>query len=188
MAKPPEQGKVKTRLARDVGDSEALKVYQALLHHTMEIASDSDAELQAFLAWEPGSWEGSFKIQKGESLGDKMWSAFRDTSDSGFDQMIMIGADCPGLTGDHINHAADLLKTHDLVLGPSEDGGYYLIGVNGLYKELFTDMPWSTEALMEATMSKADELGLRIHLLEELNDIDTLEDLEKSNFVGRWKG
>lgn len=188
MAKPADLGKVKTRLAADIGDTEALKVYQSLLNYTLKITAESRTELKTFFAWEPKEWEGSYQLQEGADLGEKMWNAFSETAKAGFRRMIMIGADCPDLTAAHIHETKELLETHDLVIGPSEDGGYYLIGINELYRDLFVDMPWSTEALMEATTSKAQELGLRYYFLEELNDIDTREDLEKSNFVSSWKG
>jgi len=91
---------------------------------------------------------------------------------------MLIGADCPELRPEQIDEAEQLLTSHDLVLGPSVDGGYYLIGLKKVYPELFSEIKWGSSAVTSETVARADALKLKIGLLPELRDLDDLDDLE----------
>jgi glycosyltransferase A (GT-A) superfamily protein (DUF2064 family) len=89
----------------------------------------------------------------------------------------LVGSDVPGLPRGHLLEAFSALRPADLVLGPTPDGGYYLIGMNGPQPALFQDMPWSTPQVLPRTRARAAALSLRTTFLEELRDVDTIEDL-----------
>jgi glycosyltransferase A (GT-A) superfamily protein (DUF2064 family) len=95
--------------------------------------------------------------------------------------VICIGGDCPGLSCSHFEQTANLLRQgHQLVVGPSEDGGYYLIGMNQLYAEIFEDIPWSSASTLNATLKKADSLNLKVARLETLYDVDQATEFERA--------
>lgn len=183
LAKRPALGTVKSRLASTVGAENALEIYQMLLKKTMELASI--AQVQAFFclsgdeycALPPNSIE--FEQSNGD-LGHRMEKAFLHVFDLVDGPVIMIGSDCYELNMEHLIKAEKALEQNDLVFGPSEDGGYYLIGMNRFFPEVLHDMPWSTDQLLDATRSKADSHGLTYSMLEVLNDIDTFADMRGS--------
>lgn len=187
FVKNPELGRVKTRLAREIGDEKALKVYLRLRKMTIETASRvQNTDLQVWYSEYSETDDGidpdrfSKKVQSGRDLGERMKHAFQDLFDHGFRKGVIIGSDCPDLTHDLIEKAFKLLDDHPLVIGPARDGGYYLLGIREMHEELFDAIPWSTDQVLELTLSRAKELGLSAGLLETLSDLDTLEDLEKS--------
>ncbi|MEX2601866.1 MAG: TIGR04282 family arsenosugar biosynthesis glycosyltransferase [Balneolaceae bacterium] len=179
----PVHGKVKTRLAKSIGDDKALRVYRELLEHTREVAAVTDSDRQVWYSEdtdEQDEWNQplfSRHRQRGESLGERMEEAFALGFESGYNEIVIIGSDCPALKTGHLEEAFRELRRFDLVLGPSVDGGYYLLGMNRFYKELFRDMPWSGPELCGRTLDVAQELRLQVYKLETLNDIDTAEDL-----------
>ena len=121
-------------------------------------------------------------VQEGKDLGSRMSNAFKTGFKAGYTQIIGVGADLPDLTAERIENAFRELDTHDFVFGPAEDGGYYLVGLNGdkgLY--VFENKPWSTADLLKLTKAEIETKKHKLVLLEELNDIDTIEDLEKSS-------
>ena len=189
--KNPELGKVKTRLAKSIGDSEALHVYKKLLNSTVSVAEKTDAHRQIWYSSYLDNKDGikpelfGKYLQMGSDLGERMKGAFRRAFDDGADRVVIIGSDCPDLSEAIVENAFEQLQENDLVIGPSEDGGYYLLGMNNLQKELFNDIDWSTEHVLEQTLKKAKNLSLRIACLPEQNDIDTLEDLEKAGWDDR---
>lgn len=183
MAKRPELGKCKTRLAQGIGDQQALNVYRLLLANTLDQVEASSLPVFLFLTGE-GIMEfpENFAIrdQGNGDLGDRMKDAFDHVFEQGFQNAIMIGTDCYELSSQHIAEAKKHLENvADVVLGPSEDGGYYLIGMNGMH-DLFDGIAWSTPQVFTQSLEKIDQLGLTLATLEELNDIDTLEDLRRS--------
>ncbi len=95
--------------------------------------------------------------------------------------VVMIGSDCHDLKEEHLIAAFEALENHDYVFGPSEDGGYYLIGMNAFRTETLREMPWSTEILLKVTLSKVKSQSLSFKLLDVLNDIDTFADLKSSS-------
>ena len=97
----------------------------------------------------------------------------------GFESMVLIGSDCYDINSDHINQAFKALEDHDVVIGPAEDGGYYLIGMKDFHPKLFADKKWSTEEVYASTIETINEIGLSVVELEKLSDIDYLKDLER---------
>ena len=179
----PELGKVKTRLANEVGDEQALQVYKELLQHTHKITSDLDCAKFVYYAdsiAENDLWESSLfgkKVQEGESLGDRMMLAFFELFQQGYSKIVIIGSDCPELTGFIIEDAFDKLDSSDVVIGPSSDGGYYLLGLTQLVPELFKNKQWSTNTVLADTIQDTVSLRKSCSFLTELSDIDTAEDL-----------
>lgn len=180
--KPPRPGYVKTRLARTLGDAEALRIYRFLLDTTLATARQVDAERQLWFAEPPGAYkdwpadEFSLHIQTGADLGERMQEAFRQAFAAGAERTVIIGADCPELEGEHLREAFSALAVSDLVVGPAPDGGYYLLGMRRFCPDLFADIAWSTPTVLALTLEKAAQLGLTVHFLPELSDIDVEED------------
>jgi rSAM/selenodomain-associated transferase 1 len=185
--KNPELGKVKTRLAKSVGNSEALQIYKKLLVRTLSVAKKTDVLKQvwysSFVDYEDEISMNTFEkyLQTGSDLGERMSSAFQQAFKNGADRVVIIGSDCPDLNEKILENAFEQLENKDLVIGPSEDGGYYLLGMDQFYETLFRDVEWSTESVLESTIQKAVQMGLKIAKLPMLNDIDTIEDLKRSN-------
>lgn len=185
--KNPEPGKVKTRLADSIGNQKAYRVYLKLLKHTVDTAKGLDAGRQvwysSFIDRQDFIPETKFekRLQQGEDLGERMLHAFRSGFDEGYSSIVITGSDCPDVTPALLKRAFHELKTSDVVAGPSSDGGYYLLGLNQVQEDLFRDISWSTEQVLDQTIKKAKGLSLTLSFLPELNDIDTIEDLKKSD-------
>ncbi|TGD80885.1 glycosyltransferase [Hymenobacter wooponensis] len=184
FARYPELGRVKTRLAAGVGQERALQVYRQLLAHTQAVGAALPARKWLWLAEAgPGAdqsdpWVGYHQLpQPAGDLGHRMQSAFAHAFAEGAVAVVIIGTDCPGLRTDHLHEAYAALRTHDLVLGPATDGGYYLLGMKQVWPELFMNKQWSTDSVRADTLLDAERLGLQVHLLEELRDVDTADDL-----------
>ncbi|MFY0696764.1 MAG: TIGR04282 family arsenosugar biosynthesis glycosyltransferase [Balneola sp.] len=175
-------GKVKTRLAKTIGDKEALEVYLRLLGITKREVLKVDANKEVWYAWDIGKddiWEEelfSKKIQIDGDLGEKMNHAFEDSFKNGCNKMVLIGSDCPTLTGEIMEEAFAKLDENDVVFGPSEDGGYYLIGMSSYKPEVLEGIDWSTERVMEQTVLRAQENEIKLAKLQVLNDIDNEQD------------
>jgi uncharacterized protein len=187
FVKNAEPGKVKTRLAKSVGNHAALSVYHKLLEITECEVHPVKAE--KVVAYSGYIAEGDYfpaeryrkVIQQGDNLGERMQNAFEHSFRDGSQKVLLIGSDCPELKTKHLSEAFDKLDQSDVVLGPARDGGYYLIGLKKCYAELFRGIKWSTQQVLKQTMDKIRSLNLTCELLEELADIDTLEDLRKSH-------
>ncbi|UYZ64391.1 TIGR04282 family arsenosugar biosynthesis glycosyltransferase [Hymenobacter weizhouensis] len=187
FARYPELGKVKTRLAAGVGEEEALRVYRWLLEHTRAVVGPLQEVRKTVWLAEPGpgadrtdAWLGFEQWpQPAGDLGQKMQAAFTQAFADGAPAAVIIGTDCPGLTTDHLRAAFTALATHDLVLGPAADGGYYLLGMKQLWPNLFELKAWSTASVRADTLADARRLGLRVHQLPQLHDIDTADDLRR---------
>ncbi|RNC84138.1 MAG: glycosyltransferase [Winogradskyella sp.] len=178
----PELGKCKTRLAKSIGDEEALKIYKHLLSHTAEIAKKVNTERFVFYSenildndlWDNNSFNK--RLQNGKDLGERMQNAFETLFSEGFKKLIIVGSDLLDLSETIIENAFKKLDTNDAVIGPAEDGGYYLLGMNVLNKKVFESKKWGSETVFEET--KKDFYGQSLYVLETLNDIDYLEDLK----------
>jgi rSAM/selenodomain-associated transferase 1 len=185
--KNPEKGRVKTRLAHSVGEVKALSVYQKLLWHTRQIVSDLVADkCVAYSNYinQRDIWENDkFRkcVQLGEDLGSKMQNAIAVGFKAHYDSICLIGSDIFELTSSIIEQAFHDLHNHDLVLGPALDGGYYLIGMNRPLPELFKNIPWGSEQVLDKTLDKAAKHSLRISQLPTLNDIDTIGDIRNDD-------
>lgn len=182
----PELGKVKTRLAKTIGDENALIVYQDLLLHTQSVIKDLDIDKFVFYdahinlndIWSEEIY--TKKLQNGLDLGERMQNAFQELFDDGYENCIIIGSDLFDLTSEVVLKAVRNLETNDAVIGPAEDGGYYLLGLNSMLPDIFNNKMWSTETVLADTLK--DLQNKSVLLLETLNDIDTYQDLERSNY------
>ena len=198
--KEPIEGKVKTRLGKSVGDAEAVQIYRALVatlmaqlqwvsdcHYRFCFAPADAAEAMQFwlLPHLNHKIDGrsvvpleaevpcvDFVPQVDGDLGDRMESAFQQGFDEGFSQVCAIGSDCPFLSDRWIESAYLSGKNTDVTLGPTPDGGYYLISMNAFSSAPFRDIPWSQEDTLSTTLAKLTEADLTTQLLPELSDID----------------
>jgi rSAM/selenodomain-associated transferase 1 len=128
-------------------------------------------------------WSNTSKhVQLGDNLGDRMLNAFRDGFNLGYDKIVLIGSDLPDLNEQLIKRAISYLDHNEVVFGPADDGGYYLIGMNTLISSIFEDKPWSQPNLLKVSIEELDELNRSVATLKNLNDIDTFEDLIDSTF------
>jgi rSAM/selenodomain-associated transferase 1 len=183
FVKAARVGAVKTRLAQEIGDRAACDAYQKLvravvsridsLHDVQLRYSPDDAEKEVGL-WRKPQW--ALSPQGGGSLGQRLTRAFAELFAAGARRVVIVGSDCPWLSAADIEQAWNDLETHDLVLGPARDGGYWLVGLRELLPELFNDISWSTATVLEQTLERARARGLRFRLLRELRDVDTLDD------------
>lgn len=183
FARNPKLGKVKTRLANTIGDFAALKTYKILMKHTANVVEKSNAEKIVFYSEYIDNNDVWAKIkckkvkQSEGDLGEKMQTAFEYAFELGHKKIVIIGSDVYSLKTEHIDSAFTQLETHDVVIGPAHDGGYYLLGLNFIIPELFEQKKWGTSSVLENTLADLNELN--VTLLEPLNDIDTYEDLKK---------
>ena len=184
-------GKVKTRLAKTIGDFGAFEVYKELVSITeSETERLMDAEIHIYFSDQviESKWPGKAKfVQSGSNLGERMKAAFQHGFDLGFKKIIGVGSDLPDLNADIMQEGLQALDVSDTVFGPAEDGGYYLLGMNEMIDCVFDNKEWSTEGLLDATQSDLLENKYTIKLLTELNDIDTVEDLKASSVSSKFK-
>lgn len=183
MAKNPVLGKVKTRLAATIGHKRALMVYQKLLQHTYQVcvpfASDTIFYFTDYV--ETSEKWGGFKqdIQVGDKLGVRMSNAFNKAFEEGKEKVVIIGTDCIEINSDSIDSAFKALDDYDVVIGPAEDGGYYLLGMKKMHQAFFLNKRWSTETVFIDTIEDVKALHLSHKNLPTLTDIDTEKDLIK---------
>ncbi len=182
----PISGKVKTRLAKDIGDERALEIYLQLLHHTLEITRSLSFRKFIYYADEVSDYDlwsvpgYTKRKQNGNDLGERMFNSFKELFDQGFTRIIIIGSDCLQLETKTLEEAVSLLDSNTAVIGPASDGGYYLLGLNKLYPDLFTNKPWSTDQLFAKTIDDFINQGISYALLNLLSDIDDATDLEEN--------
>lgn len=180
----PVLGKVKTRLAKGVGDEKALEIYKLLLKHTLQITGA--LPFPKFVYYSDGIQEHDLwshpeytkRRQTGNDLGERMSNAFQAVFEQGFTKAIIIGSDCYQLTAEIIQEAVNALQEHPIALGPAFDGGYYLLGMNRFIPELFVNKTWSTDQVAGQTLGDAERLKLPYALLPRLHDVDEAADLE----------
>ena len=184
FVKNPRPGRVKTRLGRTLGDAEALRIYLLLLARTRQTALQTPVDRLLFYSDfidEEDDWDPAFfkkLLQSGSDLGERMYRAF-ETALPTHNACLLIGSDCPGITPELLRVAFDHLQQNDLILGPSTDGGYYLIGLRRPIRLLFEAVEWSTGKVLAQTLDKARTLNLSWHLLPALTDVDEEADWEQ---------
>jgi hypothetical protein len=186
FVKRPRPGEVKTRLAADIGPELASEVYRTLAEIEIEATrpgpgdyerlfffapADAQAEMEA---WWPGE---TWLPQQGADLGARMANAFAEAFRRGARRVAIIGTDVPWVSRETVVGALDALDSCDTVVGPAHDGGYYLLALKAPRSELFTEIAWSTAGVLPSTLARAAVLGLSVHRLEPLPDIDTIEDV-----------
>lgn len=185
FARNPVLGKVKTRLAAEIGDHQALLVYLQLLEHTHKVADEVAADVQVHYTDSIDEFGlldyFKFKkmLQQGEHLGARMYNAIEGGLDAGYSKVVLIGSDCIELTAEIVEDAFTVLDSHDCVLGPANDGGYYLIGLKIARDFLFEDKPWGTADVLLDTIIDLQNAQMSFSLLPTLNDVDTKKDLDQ---------
>ena len=120
--------------------------------------------------------------QKGEDLGERMLNAFKNGFEAGYKKIVLIGSDLPEINPDYIKKGIETLDNNEVVFGPAEDGGYYLVGMSNLIEDIFLNKPWSQPSLLKGTLQELHNLNISVGILGTLNDIDTYEDLITSDF------
>jgi uncharacterized protein len=185
FARDPVLGKVKTRLSPFLNDETILQLYTCFLHDSLDkIRQVENADL--FIGVAPSNQSGFFTgmpgadmrifVQEGKELGDKMRRAIQDRFAEGYEKVVIIGSDSPSLPVSYIEQA--LASDKDMVLGPSTDGGYYLIGMKGKLTEVFEGVTWGTEKVLQETCDHLVPGGVALELLPVWYDIDGPEDLK----------
>jgi len=185
MAKSPGSGDVKTRLSPRLNREQRIALYTKLLNGTVErLKSVKVADpLIAYTPADSGKYFeryglGIFPQAEGD-LGIRISNAIEHVLGNGYDSAVIVGSDIPGLGPRIASSAFSALRSADLAIGPSTDGGYYLIGMKAPRPELFDDIKWSTNEVLKATVSKARQMGLKMEIIDILDDIDTPEDMER---------
>lgn len=182
FSKNPTLGKVKTRLAKTIGKEKALKVYKALLKKTASVLEELEVDIHLYYSdfIEKNDLFSTVATQKkrqtGEQLGERMSNAFRESLIS-YNKVVIIGTDLWTLEIQDIKNAFRALENHAAVLGPSTDGGYYLLGIKEVIPQIFLNKQWGTSSVLPNTLK--DLKSIKYHLLPEKNDIDTFSDLEE---------
>ena len=178
-------GTVKTRLAKTIGDFGAFEVYSELVKITENATQNLAVDKRIYFsnAVVETKWQKEYKtVQNGKNLGERMQNAFNDGFSDGYKHIVLIGSDLPDINSEHILNGLEALKTNDVVFGPAEDGGYYLVGLSKMNAQIFQNKPWSQPELLSITLKELEQNNASVGILETLNDIDTYDDLIASDF------
>ncbi len=184
FVKNPRPGKVKTRLAATLGDEIALRIYTALLDRIRQVTEPLPVAKYLFYSdfiEESDAWQSTHftkKIQRNGDLGERMAHAFDEVLRQ-YQRAVIVGSDVPGITAAIINEAFEKLASHDFAIGGTDDGGYYLLGMNAFEPAVFRGIEWSTPAVFSQTTAAIALLGKTCHQLPVLADIDYEEDWKK---------
>lgn len=179
----PELGKIKTRLAKTIGAEKALAIYKFLLAHTKKVTEKIACDKAVYYSVkvrEDDLWNGEIyqkKQQLGEDLGIRMQNAFQDAFANGYEKVLIVGSDLIDLSEEIIEKGFLQLASNDVVIGPAEDGGYYLLGMKSVHPNIFKNKNWGTSSVREETLN--DLKDKKVHLLNELNDADVLDDIKE---------
>ncbi len=195
----PEPGKTKTRLIPVLGPEGAADLQRRMAEHTLRWARKLKEAFAVSLEIRfTGAQADSIKQWLGADipcapqgdgdLGRRLQRAFEEAFHDGMEQVLIVGTDCPGLKEDMARQAFLLLQESDVVLGPARDGGYYLIGLKRPVPELFRNIPWGTDQVLEKTLTAAREVRLRVSLLDPLEDVDRPGDLPVWEWVAQGDG
>jgi len=192
VARYPQAGTTKTRLARSLGNEETVQLYRAFLADLAQrfagwpeydlhwAYTPAEVDYAAFIAELAPSLVRHMRFfpQQGEGLGERLHNAFRRTYERGYEHTVLIGSDSPHIGRIIVSGARDALTRADVALGPAEDGGYYMIAMRRPH-DVFRDIPMSTSAVLRMTIELAHRQGLEVKLQETLFDIDELPDLAR---------
>jgi len=188
FAREPVTGEVKTRMLTTFSKAQVTRLYKAFVRDVLQTAKAVGCQ-QKFIYVAGKNSRRSFltqfqryfilKEQKGGDLGERMHQAFVDCSHSHFTATIIIGTDCLSLTERDIRLAFEKLAQYDCVIGPADDGGYYLLGLRRPTAKLFKNMPWGSRLVFKETLKRVEELKKSVYILEKRGDLDTAEDLNK---------
>jgi uncharacterized protein len=186
VAKEPAAGLAKTRLAQGIGTERAVALYRCFLEDIVASVRQLDDCALAFSFWPPEAWpifralapDALLFPQSGADFGSRLLSGFAHAAAQGFDRIVLVGSDNPGLPVDHIAQALAALEHHPAVLGPSSDGGYYMLGLRAPQPALFhPGIAWSSELVAVQTRAAAAAAGLSLAEAPPWYDIDTASDL-----------
>lgn len=193
--KNPEPGEVKTRLCPRFTHEQAASLYRALAedvvqaHGSHQGRSSVPPGYDIFIFYSPGdahdairAWLGGdleIMAQEGGDLGERQYNAFRRVFDHGYERVLIIGTDCLDISPEDLKQAFEVLGRHGLVIGPSEDGGYYLMGTCRAPEFLREGIAWGTLDVLEQLLERARRTGLECHLIGRKSDIDTCDDVDR---------
>jgi len=189
IAKYPANGSVKTRLKGHMPDNQILTLYTHLLESTI-VKLRSIPGVDTFIAYAPHNAEqyfSDFKLNliplSDGDLGERMFKSFQDVFNKGYQKAALVGADIPDLSANTILTAFDVLSGHDIVYGPAKDGGFYLVGMKKAIRELFVNIPWSSDQTLKKSLEQASKNGYSVELTETLSDIDTIDDVNQAGLI-----
>ena len=189
MAKSPLGGDIKTRLAPRLNKDERTVLYANLLEGVIKRLRNV-RDTDTFITITPDNSGGYFDrfglpcfAQGGGDIGQRLHRAIEHVLDLGYTRVAAVASDVPALTSRVARGAFHALKSADIAIGPSTDGGYYLIGMKHARTEMFKGIQWSTNTVLKETITRATEMGLKIEILDILDDIDTPEDLERMGLL-----
>jgi len=183
--KTPVPGQAKTRLAAGVGEHQAIEIYQRLVHHQMaalppdwpvEVHFTPAHEEPLMRAWVGEETNRRFFAQAEGALGERLIHASRAAFSRGAEAVILMGGDCPEIDATLLTAATDLLADRTAVMGPTYDGGYYLLGIARPEMAFFDHEDWGTPAVADRTRAIARRIGWKLAELQLLRDVDTAED------------
>lgn len=182
FVKNPETGNVNTRLAEEIGEAGVVDIYRQLLQHTHDVLIPVSAGKFIFYAdeinrldlWKTNSFYK--QLQHGNDLGERTQHAFSFLFELGYERVLIIGSECPQLSTDHLNNAFELLETHDVCIGPVDNGEYYLLGLCVIHPPFFTNKAWGTNTVYNSTLNDAKEAGLSVAAIETLRDVSASKD------------
>lgn len=187
LAKYPEAGKVKTRLASDIGAEGAAEIYRVIAERVFVSTSPvADADFGRVIFYSPLEAKARFEqwltgekliLQKGGDIGEIMCNAIKDLLEAGASKAVITGVDIPDINSDVIRDAFLRLENADVVIGPAEDGGYYLIGMKAMHPVIFKGISWSTEKVFEETVRIIESMRLSYSTVKKLSDVDRKEDI-----------
>jgi rSAM/selenodomain-associated transferase 1 len=184
--KTPIPGLVKTRLQPELTEDQSAELYCNFLMdldkkfksvadfdtwYAVSLENFNEDILAAFVQMD------KYFLQEGKNLGERMKNAFQALFSRGYEKLVLIGSDIPSITINIIKQALHDLETNNCILGPSKDGGYYLVALSRIYQDIFDDLPWSTSAVLEKTLQILNKNGITYNLLAENEDIDTHKEL-----------
>lgn len=183
FTKNPVAGKVKTRLAKDIGDEKALEIYKFLLLHSVKLTEKIRVDKQVYYSDEiqlEDIWDNTIfmkRQQEGNDLGRRMMNAFKAGFSEGYERIVIIGTDLFDITSKDIEDAFKNLIGNDYVIGPAADGGYYLLGMKSLNSKVFNNKEWGTSKVLQDTLKDLE--GKSLKLLKTRNDVDVLDDIKE---------
>ena len=190
FAKYWQAGAVKTRLAADIGPEAAAAIHRECVHVLLERLAKVRCGCHV-LAFSPIGSQDAFRMLAGDvwklhsqsdgDLGVRMRAYFEQSFQSGARRVVLLGSDSPTIPIEYVEGAIELLRDFPVVLGPSEDGGYYLIGAKEVAPNIFDDIKWSTDEVWSQTVARLDQLGISFGQLPVWYDVDVLEDLRRLN-------
>lgn len=194
FTKEPIEGFCKSRLASTIGEKQATRIHDSLVRLTLEKFAGSSLRCcdtielwctpdksREYFQQLKSKYVITLRQQQGDSLGEIMEHAAKMAFNSGVTVVIQIGTDCPELDIQYINNAVGLLNSNDVVIGPAKDGGYVLLAASSFSSEIYTGIDWGTSSVLSQVINKISRAGLKYVTMDQLEDIDTEDDLQNCN-------